>query len=210
MKSIIFLFGAPGAGKGVSAQILKEKYGFRHLSMGECLRCKIFSEDDEIMRYRKSIENGRSLIPCEVVNKIYADFIDLQHDYHCIIDGYPRTTNQLHFLKNHTKNINTYFVFLEANNDLLLKRLLSRTTCSQCSHDYIFEAIINDGYCNLCNGKLYKRITDNDSSIMERIKIFNDTTRKILPEIEKLYRIYRIDTNKDIHIIYKDILKIVN
>ncbi len=31
---LLVLFGLPGAGKGVIAQALKEKYNFNHLSLG--------------------------------------------------------------------------------------------------------------------------------------------------------------------------------
>lgn len=212
-KITIFIFGAPGAGKGVTAQTLKEKYMFKHLSMGEYLRQKVFSKDNAILKYKNIIEKGQTLIPCDVVNNIYQNFAKSNLENNCIIDGYPRTLKQLIFLeKYHKKDVDRdlRFLFFEADEDLLLRRLLSRETCTQCLHDYIFEKIHRKGHCNLCGGRLYKRETDNTDSIKQRIKMFNIVTKTILPDIEQRFPVYRIDTNKNIHSIYKDVLNIVN
>ncbi|VDM98327.1 unnamed protein product, partial [Onchocerca ochengi] len=59
---VIFIIGAPGAGKGTQCAKMVEKYGLTHLSTGDLLRAEVESQADEDNPLRKIMQNGE-LVP---------------------------------------------------------------------------------------------------------------------------------------------------
>ena len=205
MIKTYILYGIPGAGKGVIAQMLKEKHNFFHLSMGEYLRTQCRLKNPRLELYSKDIMEGLTLIDSSIVCNIYKNiFLDcLEKKKDLIIDGFPRTREQLDFLKEITKKhkiIPVYF-YLDIDPKLAIKRLITRETCSICSHDYIMKKSKINLICDICEGKLYKRETDNEFTIKKRIKLFHNTTYKMIQILKNDIQIF--DTNYDINTLPK-------
>ena len=69
----IVLFGAPGCGKGTQAALLKEQFGFEHLSTGELIRDHIRRETPFGLEVKACIERGQ-LAPDEVVISMIEEY----------------------------------------------------------------------------------------------------------------------------------------
>jgi adenylate kinase len=125
----IVLFGKPGAGKGTQAEFLKTKYNLTHLSTGDIFRFNIKNNTDLGILAKSYMDHG-NLVPDDVTTKMLIDAIESTKNTNgFLFDGYPRTLSQSIALDNYYESINdkiTATIALDANDEILIKRLLER------------------------------------------------------------------------------------
>ena len=142
----IVLFGKPGAGKGTQAEFLKEKYNLTHLSTGDIFRYNIKNET-ELGKLAKTYMDKGDLVPDQVTIKMLESEVDNNsHSSGFLFDGFPRTLAQAEaldaFLESKNQSI-TGTVALEADDEILVKRLLERGKTSGRPDDQDEEKIRN-------------------------------------------------------------------
>ena len=125
----LVLFGKPGAGKGTQAQFLKEKYNLMHISTGDVFRFNI-KNGTELGTLAKSYIDKGELVPDEVTIKMLQEEVEKNSDADgFIFDGFPRTAAQAealdNFLESKDMSVNAT-IALEANDEILIERLLER------------------------------------------------------------------------------------
>ena len=142
----LVLFGKPGAGKGTQASFLKEKYNLVHISTGDVFRYNIKNGTDLGNLAKSYIDKGE-LVPDEVTIKMLQDEVEKNADASgFIFDGFPRTTEQAKALDNFlaTKQMKIdATIALEANDEVLIQRLLERGKLSGRSDDQDEDKIRN-------------------------------------------------------------------
>jgi adenylate kinase len=142
----IVLFGKPGAGKGTQAEFLKEKYNLTHLSTGDIFRYNIKNETD-LGKLAKSYMDKGDLVPDEVTTNMLIDAVKNNLDKAgFLFDGYPRTLSQAEALDAFLPTIGakvTATIALEADDEILVKRLLERGKTSGRPDDQDEEKIRN-------------------------------------------------------------------
>ena len=142
----LVLFGKPGAGKGTQASFLKEKYNLVHISTGDVFRYNI-KNGTELGNLAKSYIDKGELVPDEVTIKMLQDEVEKNAEASgFIFDGYPRTTEQAKALDNFlaTKQMKIdATIALEANDEVLIQRLLERGKLSGRSDDQDEDKIRN-------------------------------------------------------------------
>jgi len=142
----IVLFGKPGAGKGTQADFLKEKYNLIHISTGDVFRYNL-KNDTELGKQAKVYMDNGDLVPDALTIKMLQDEVEKHPDTHGILfDGFPRTIAQAEALDDFLKSKNwvvTATIALEADDDLLVKRLLERGKTSGRPEDQDEEKIRN-------------------------------------------------------------------
>jgi len=205
---IIFL-GAPGCGKGTQARKLSEKYSIKTLSTGDLLRSEIKNNSKIGIEAQKYIEQG-NLVPDQVINNIVANNI-LNLD-RFILDGYPRTIDQAESLNNvlldHNQKIDSVIYFI-ANNDILIKRICGRFSCKNCNAIYnkYFKKTKKDNICDQCGSSDFEvRKDDNEETLKQRLKIFNDQNDKLINYYQKNNLIYSIDALKNEGFIFENLV----
>ena len=134
----LVLFGKPGAGKGTQAEFLKEKYHLKHISTGDVFRYNI-KNGTELGTLAKSYIDKGELVPDEVTINMLQDEVEKNPDTGgFIFDGFPRTTAQADalnaFLESKNMKIDAT-IALEANDEILIQRLLERGKVSGRSDD---------------------------------------------------------------------------
>ena len=182
----IVLIGPPGSGKGTLAQGLEKKFGIKHLSMGQLIR--------QEARYNQILADkmhSGDLVDDKITQKILKNRLsmpDCQQGF--ILDGYPRSLNQAHTLGQITEI--DYVFLLDANVETIKKRILNRLTCPNCNAVYN-KNLYGKDTCNVCGSLLEVRSDDNEQSIENRIKVYN---QNLLPIVE-LYKdkIINVDVN---------------
>ena len=128
----LVLFGKPGAGKGTQASFLKEKYNLKHISTGDVFRYNI-KNGTELGTLAKSYIDKGELVPDEVTIKMLQDEVEKNPDASgFIFDGFPRTLDD--FLVSKEMRIDAT-IALEANDEVLIQRLLERGKVSGRSDD---------------------------------------------------------------------------
>lgn len=125
----LVLFGKPGAGKGTQADFLKEKYNLLHISTGDLFRFNM-KNDTDLGKLAKSYIDKGDLVPDEVTIRMLEDAVDKNPDASgFIFDGFPRTAAQAEaldkFLATKDMKIDAT-IALEANDEILIQRLLER------------------------------------------------------------------------------------
>lgn len=142
----IVLFGKPGAGKGTQAEFLKEKYNLVHLSTGDIFRYNI-KNDTALGQLAKSYMDKGDLVPDEVTIKMLQDEVEKNPNAKgFLFDGFPRTIAQADALDAFLKTKNweiTATVALEADDEILVQRLLERGKTSGRADDQDEEKIRN-------------------------------------------------------------------
>ena len=181
---IIFL-GPPGIGKGTQAKIIAKRKKILHLSTGDMLRAAIDKKNDIGLLADLYMNKGR-LVPDEIVLDLVStrlkrkDIID-----GFIFDGFPRTLNQANELKLLLNKLNykiDYVVALDGNDEILIKRLTSRRSCSKCGKiiNLMFSPPKIKNECDLCNGKLIQRDDDKSQIITNRLRIYKIQTKPLI------------------------------
>lgn len=134
----LVLFGKPGAGKGTQAAFLKSKYQLFHISTGDLFRYHIQGSTKLGILAKSYMDNGE-LVPDDVtINMLKVAVAENSDVKGFIFDGFPRTIAQAKaldvFLSEKLMSI-TATVALEAEDDVLVERLINRGKISGRSDD---------------------------------------------------------------------------
>jgi adenylate kinase len=210
----IILVGPPGAGKGTQARLLGEAFKFPHISTGDILREAVKNQTELGNKVKECIESG-SLVPDELVDAIIAQRLgreDCRQGF--ILDGYPRTIPQAEFLREYFEQNSTRILTLgiAVEDEILLKRLSSRWTCSKCSKTFSEDLAPGTakGQCNQCGGDLVQRRDDNVEVIAERLQVYLKTTQPLIQYYRNLGAYVEVDGDRPVEKIYDALFGIVN
>ena len=96
----LLIVGPPGAGKGTQSVRLTERYSIPAIATGDIFRANIKNET-ALGKQVKAILDAGDYVPDSVTNDLVAHRLqeaDALDGF--LLDGYPRTIDQLHFLDN--------------------------------------------------------------------------------------------------------------
>ncbi len=186
MKNII-LIAAPAAGKGTQAELLKEKYGYIHISTGDLLR-EISNSGSQLGEEVKAIMTSGALVSDEIVFKLLEDKINsLDPNQGYILDGFPRNVNQALKYDELLTKLNRdlgVVVVIDIDKDTLMKRIVGRRQCKGCGAIYNIysEEMLpkQEGICDKCGRELYQREDDNLESFENRYRTYLDKTQPLI------------------------------
>ncbi|MDR2098403.1 MAG: nucleoside monophosphate kinase [Rickettsiales bacterium] len=187
MEDKYFAFIGPiAAGKGTQAEIISEKYGMIHLSVGHILRDAVNSGTELGMKVKNIIDNG-FLVPDVVANEVVKSTfgeIDLSKGF--ILDGYPRTINQVYALEDMLDSFRiklSKVVLIDISEEETIRRISGRFSCSTCGqhyHDSLMPTKVR-GVCDVCGGTKFKRRTDDKPEIVKnRLKLYEAEAAPII------------------------------
>lgn len=94
----LLIVGAPGSGKGTQAKRIGEAFGIPDISTGDIFRFHIKNETELGLRVKAIVAAG-DYVPDSLTNEIVAarlDESDAANGF--LLDGYPRTIDQVHYL----------------------------------------------------------------------------------------------------------------
>ena len=180
----LVLLGAPGAGKGTQAKMLAGKYGILHISTGDILRENV-SNNTELGKKAKGYMDKGELVPDSVLIDIIRDRLsrpDVDNGF--LLDGYPRTIPQAEALDNIfgqlVKRLDVV-IDIEVPDEELVARLAGRRMC-KCGASYhvTFNPPKEDGICDVCDGELYHRDDDTESSVKTRLVAYYNQTHPLI------------------------------
>ncbi|MBN1493116.1 MAG: adenylate kinase [Candidatus Omnitrophica bacterium] len=176
----LVLLGPPGAGKGTQAVELSAQYNIPHISTGDIFRKKIKDGSDIGKKAKSFVERG-DLVPDEIVVAMVIERLqerDTAGGF--ILDGFPRTKAQAEALDRCLSDLRIdidIVLNFDTTEDVIVKRLSGRRVCKQCGATY---HIVNmptkvEGICDKCGGAVILRKDDEEATIRNRIKVYNET-----------------------------------
>lgn len=210
MKSVIVLFGKPGAGKGTRLSELLEgkEEQFEVLSIGNLLR-KARKEQTELGKKAESYMDSGKLLPDEIINEIVIEGIK-NAEKTVIIDGFPRTIGQAEAMLNagvYPDKVIEFYV----DDEVVIQRAKDRIVCEKCGEPYTtnnFKHPKTEGICDKCGGKLSRRKDDDEEIVRERLEIYKNETYPVLIILETSeIKVHTINnTGKDAGKQFKELL----
>ena len=199
----LILLGAPGSGKGTQAQKIQSEFGVCHISTGELIRQNI-KDKTKVGVMAESIINKGDLVPDDIVIEMVKNILsDENIKNNFVLDGFPRTVAQAEALDNITKIDKVILIDTDINETK--KRMLKRKICPLCQKTYSDTLV-----CPNCNVTLIKRDDDNEQTIDERFMVYEKQTKPLVEYYLKNKLLYKVDGNKDIEQVFKDIKCILN
>lgn len=186
----IILLGGPGAGKGTLAEFLKKQTDYLHVSTGDMLRAAIQAGTSVGMKAKVFMDGGQ-LVPDDVILKIIEERLSESNlKGHFMFDGFPRTIEQAQGLdrlfKHKAGTINHVFNLIVPR-EILLTRLTGRRVCKSCGAVYHLTGRPSrtPGICDLDAGELYQRADDSESTILNRLEVYEKQTAPLIAYYQK-------------------------
>lgn len=199
--------GPQGCGKGTQAAVLKEKLGIAHISTGDILREKIAAGTPSGLKAKAYVDRGE-LVPSEIVLEMINERLaepDCKNG--CIFDGYPRSADQADALAKISKVDKV--VYLKLEEEVLLKRLRGRRTCSNRACGEIYNvATLKGETCPKCGSPVVQRKDDQDEeAVKKRLSEFREKTAPLIDYYDKKGLLAAIDATQEIPKVTEDIVK---
>ncbi len=194
----IIFFGAPGAGKGTQAKILCQKYNLSHISTGDILRDAAAHNTPWGLEAKTRMDQGK-LVPDNVMIELIKEVLQRPENASgVILDGFPRTIAQadalIEFLKaGHQENV--VLLFLEVNDDEIVRRLSSRRSCTNCHEIFGAADVENSNICPICKSvdTIFIREDDREEVVRKRLSIYRANTLPVIDHLRNAVTIETID-----------------
>jgi adenylate kinase len=181
----VILLGPPGVGKGTQGALLCDELGLEHVSTGDLLRAAR-REGTELGREAQAYMDRGELVPDEVIVGMVREALDaLSNDRGVVFDGFPRTVPQAEALDGVLADVGRrvdHVVVLEADDEILVKRLSGRRSCPRCGalYNVHFSPPSREGVCDRCGAELEARADDAPDTVRNRLDVYHRQTEPLV------------------------------
>ncbi len=135
------------------------------------------------------MEKGE-LVPDDIVIEMVAQRVakeDCKNGF--MLDGFPRTAAQARSLDSMLGKLNRpidLVLYFKTSQETIIQRLSGRRVCKNCGENYHIKNIPPKvaGKCDKCGGELYQRADDKEETILNRIKVYENTVPEIIDYYE--------------------------
>ncbi len=164
MKKLFLIIGAPGSGKTTDAELIAQKHdNITHYSAGGMFRAEVSSGSERGKLIESFISKGL-IVPIDIAIETMVDAIKNAPTNIVVIDGYPRSIEQMNeldkYLVNEAEVELTSVIEVEVSQDTAFQRVLGRARDA--------EVVRED---------------DNEEVFLNRMKLYTQP----LAEIQKFY-----------------------
>jgi adenylate kinase len=201
----IVLLGAPGSGKGTQSQRLVQRFGIPQISTGDLLRSAVARGTPLGVRAKAVMEAGRLVDDATVLGMIEERLAEPDVARGFILDGFPRNIAQAEALDRLLATLGkplTAVVQMEVPNAELTRRIAGRRSCQKCGRVFnIYSMPVGAALvCPSCPGNpaLYQRPDDNESTVLERLKVYEAQTRPLVEFYGRQGLLQSIDATGDV------------
>ena len=186
---VVVLLGAPGAGKGTQAEILRKRLDIPHVATGGIFRAAV-SEGSAIgLEARRYMERGQLVPDATTIRMVLDRLARPDAASGAILDGFPRTAAQAAALDGALLERGTrvdHALLIDVPSEDLVTRLSGRWICRASGH--VYHEIVNPpatpDRCDLDGSELIQRDDDRADTIRARL----DGQLGALREVVEHYR----------------------
>ena len=223
-KTVMILFGPPGAGKGSQAPKIVETLGIPQLSTGDMLRAAVAAGSDVGKRAKDVMQSG-GLVSDDLVVSIIQDRIK---DADCkggfILDGFPRTVEQAKMLDTMLASAGdrvSLVLALEVPDAVLTERICGRWVHKASGRSYHVkfappkslragaapsEATMLD---DETGEPLMQRADDTEEALVKRLQGYHAQTVPILAHYGPAGVVQRVDANMKPEAVWSGVAKVL-
>ena len=183
----IILLGAPGAGKGTKAQILKDKFNIPQISTGDMLRAAIKANTKLGLEAKQFMDSG-ALVPDQLIIELVKERIqneDCKQGF--LLDGFPRTIPQAEAMKQASISIDIV-IEIDVPDNVIVERLSGRRTHLASGRIYHIQnnpPKIQDKD-DITGEPLVQRDDDKEETIQKRLNVYHSQTKPLVDYYSKL------------------------
>ncbi len=205
----LVILGAPGAGKGTQAKLLKEKLQIPHISTGDIFRRNI-SEGTELGKEVQKYVVSGELVPDKLTIKLAEDRLgkkDCEKGF--LLDGFPRTIPQAEELDEILKKMDTeldYAVNIKVDDNRIVKRLSSRRICPACGRVHQLPPDTAERQCEGCAAELVQRADDKEETVYERLRVYREQTLPLLEYYSVQGKLLEVDGSGSIDEVHGSVM----
>ena len=186
MKSLFLIIGAPGSGKTTDAEIIAEQNdNIAHYSTGELLRAEVASGSELGAVIGKRMSAGE-LVPVEVALDTIVKAINNSTSNTILIDGYPRSDEQMMgldtVLKNEEKITLKSVIEVVVSEETAMNRVLGRNRGED----------------------------DNIKVFKNRMKVYTEPLQGIQDFYNTKNILHKISGEKDIEVVVKEMTEFIS
>jgi len=182
----IILLGAPGAGKGTQAQILKDKFNIPQISTGDMLRAAIKANTKLGLEAKQFMDSG-ALVPDQLIIELVKERIqneDCKQGF--LLDGFPRTIPQAEAMKQASISIDIV-IEIDVPDNVIVERLSGRRTHLASGRIYHIQnnpPKIQDKD-DITGEPLIQRDDDKKEPILKRLDVYHSQTKPLVDYYSK-------------------------
>lgn len=185
-RTLVFLLGAPGSGKGTQARILADRLNFVELSIGDLLTRHAMQSDKSEVSRRVKLGIMQSALAIELLESAISASDDSRS---VVVDGFFRTLDEVgiagRFVKFQFDRV--LAVELKVKFRVSTSRLEHRTVCALCR-----KPSRGTGDCD-CGGRLVRRDDDAPGPRDRRIEAYHDGRDAVVSLLSKLIPVSQVD-----------------
>jgi adenylate kinase len=201
------MLGAPGSGKGTQAQRLQQDHELPQVSTGDLLRRAVADKTPLGIKAKAAMDLGE-LVSDEVVLGMIKERLaqpDARRGF--ILDGFPRNLAQAESLNAVLAELNQKLdraVLMDVDFEILMKRLTGRRTCSKTGQvlNIYFSSPAELEACRKAGGELLQRDDDNEATITNRLKVYEQQTAPLVDYYVKRGMLQKVDATGPVDDVY--------
>src|ERR1017187_3278734 len=177
----IILLGAPGAGKGTQANIIKEKFSIPQISTGDMLRAAVKAGTPLGVAAKKIMDAGGLVSDDIIINLVKERIKEADCANGFLFDGFPRTIPQAQAMKDADIRID-YVVEIEVLDSEIINRMSGRRVHPASGRTYHveFNPPKVEGKDDLTGEDLVQRPDDVEATVKTRLNVYHDQTKPLV------------------------------
>lgn len=222
MKKIaVILFGSPGSGKGMQADLLADKYTLIHFDSGKVLRSILHdpaAQKDPVLKRELALNSTGILnTPSWVLGMFKKRTRAISGSgFGIVYSGSPRTIYEgeglMPVLEKEYGKRNIFVFHLDVPLAAAAARNKVRLVCTTCRRPLLVQyyPVKNPKHCPVCGGVLKRRIDDDPEKFRIRSKEYSTRTKPVMALLKKRgYRIVKVDGTPAPYLVFQKIAKII-
>jgi len=177
----IILLGAPGAGKGTQANLIKEKFNIPQISTGDMLRAAV-KADSPIGQAAKKIMDAGGLVPDDIIINLVKNRIkeaDCTNGF--LLDGFPRTIPQAQAIRDAGIEID-FVLEIEVPDSDIIQRMEGRLVHPASGRTYhkTFNPPKVSNKDDITGEDLIQRQDDRVDTVKKRLAVYHEQTKPLV------------------------------
>lgn len=210
----VILLGAPGAGKGTQAAILRERFGLAHISSGDLFRENV-SKQTPLGVLAKSFMDKGELVPDQVTIQMVMERIARPDCAAGVVfDGFPRTEAQAQALDaafaQEGKRV-ALVLLVQVRDEILIERLSARWFCP--TDGTVYNLLSNPpqvaGKCDKDGVALEQRNDDKPATVQRRLEVYRAQTAPLIGYYTRAGLLRQVDGEQRIDQVQTELVKLV-